>query len=46
MVTDPIPHLIFWGVLLLFGFAVLRFHARYIFSQWVSRHRSDSKAED
>lgn len=40
MVSNPIPHLVFWAVLLVFGFMVGRYHARHTIKTWaISRRR-------
>lgn len=47
MVTNPIPHLIFWGVLLIFGFMVGRYHARHTILAWAeSRRPTPLKMDD
>ncbi|MCO2158603.1 hypothetical protein FA393_27245 [Pseudomonas aeruginosa] len=37
MVSNPIPHLIFWLVLLVIGAVVGRYHARHTIPAWANQ---------
>lgn len=39
MVTDPLPHLIFWLVLLTYALAFVRYHARHTIPTWANQVR-------
>ena len=46
MVSNPIPHLIFWAVLLVFGFMVGRYHARNTVPAWSTSRRRPLPMDD
>lgn len=39
MVTDPLPHLIFWLVLLTYALMLVRYHARHTIPTWANQVR-------